>query len=260
MYNMDSDFDAPQHDYREELKKTILIMLGDGSVDIELDDNHLEVAIDNAIRNYRAWGSNSMEEAFLYMKLYTGESVYTLPKEVQVLRKIYRRGNGVVSGNTSTVDPFSLAYSNTYLLSATRGFTGGSLLTYHLYHSFNNDAGMMFGRDIMFTFNAFTKKMVIERDVRGEEDVLLHVYQKKPEVMLFETEMIYPWIRDWALSEAMIMLGRARGKFSSIPGPQSTVSMDGDRLRDEGLNLQEQLKQRLKNREDGGEPLGFIIG
>lgn len=252
--------EAPQTDYREKLKRTILIMLADGSADIELTDDQLEVSIDNSIANYRAWSSAATEEAFLYLKFYTGESVYTLPKEVQVVRKILRRGNGVISGNTSAVDPFSLAYANTYLLSATSGFSGGSLLTYHLYHSFNEDAGMMFGREVMFTFNSFTKKMVIERDVRGEEDVLIQVYQRKPEVMLFETELTYPWIRDWALSEAMMILGRARSKYSGIPGPQGTITMDGDTLRQEAQQMQLDLKERLRRREDGGEPLGFIIG
>lgn len=252
--------EAPKTDYREKLKKTILLMLGDGSTDVELTDDHLEMAIDNSIANYRAWSSAATEEAFLYLKFYTGESVYTLPNEVQVVKKIYRRGNGVISGNTSAVDPFSLAYANTYLLSAVSGFSGGSLLTYHLYHSFNNDASMMFGREVMFTFNSFTKKMVIERDVRGEEEVLVHVYQKKPEIMLFQTELTYPWIRDWALSEAMMILGRARGKFSSIPGPQGNVTMDGDRLRQEATDMQVALRERLRRYEDGGLPLSFIIG
>lgn len=252
--------DSPQFDHREKLKDTITQMLGAGAVEVEITDGQLEIAIDNAVANYRAWSSSSKEEAFLHMKLYQSESVYVLPTEVEIVRRIYRRGNGVVSGSGATVDPFSLAYSNTYLLSAVRGSTGGGLLTYDLYHQFDETVAKMFGREIIFQWNPVNKKLIIDRDIRGEEEVLLHVFHNTPEEMLFKQQMSYPWLRDWTLSEAMIMLGRNRSKFATLPGPQGTFSMDGDSLKQEGQALQEQLKLRLQRYEDGGTPLGFIIG
>lgn len=259
-YNFAGNPDSPQYDHREDLKRVVTVMLGATMVGVELSDDQLEVAIDNAVANYRAWSGNSKEEAFLHMKLYESDSVYELPTEVEFVRRIYRRGNGVVSGSGATVDPFSLAYSNTYLLSAVRGSTGGGLLTYDLYHQFDSTVGRLFGREIMFLWNQVTKKLTLERDIRGEEEVLLHVYHNKPEAMLFRTQTIYPWLRDWALSEAMIMLGRNRSKFATLPGPQGSFSFDGDTLRQEGLALQEALKLRLGKYEDGGTPLSFIIG
>lgn len=254
------DPDAPNYDHREKLKDTITQMLGAGAVEVEITDGQLEIAIDNAVANYRAWSSASKEEAFLHMKLYPSESSYVLPTEVEIVRRIYRRGNGVVSGNSSTVDPFSLAYSNAYLLSAVRGSTGGGLLTYDLYHQFDETVARLFGREIIFQWNPVNKKLILDRDIRGEEEVLLHVYQNTPEPMLFQQQMSYPWLRDWALSEAMMMLGRNRSKFATLPGPQGTFSMDGSELRQEAAAMQEQLKQRLRNYEDGSTPLAFIIG
>lgn len=251
---------APNFDHREKLKDVVTTLLGAGAINVEITDGQLEIAIDNAVANYRAWSSASKEEAFLHMKLYPSESSYVLPTEVEIVRRIYRRGNGMISGSGSTVDPFSLAYSNTYLLSAVRGATGGGLLTYDLQHQFDETTARLFGRDLIFQWNSVTKTMIIDRDIRGEEEVLVHVYQNMPEAMLFKRQMTYPWIRDWALSEAMIMLGRNRAKFATLPGPQGTFSMDGDTLRQEGQALQEQLKQRLRNYEDGAMPLSFIIG
>lgn len=259
-YNFEGDPESPQYDPREELKRVVTILLGATAVDVEITDDQLEVAIDIAVQNYRAWSSAATEEAFLHMTFYEGQSVYMLPTEIDVVRKIYRRGNGVVSGSGSTVDPFSLAYSNTYLLSAVRGATGGGLLTYDLYHQFDETVGRLFGRDIMFNFNRVTKRFTIERDIRGHEEVLLHVYQNIPEFMLFKNSMSFPWIRDWVLAEAMVMLGRNRSKFATLPGPQGTFSMDGETLRQEGEQLKQELKQRLRNYEDGSEPLTFIIG
>jgi hypothetical protein len=254
------DPESPQFDHREKLKDKITQMLGAGAVNVEITDGQLEIAIDNAVENYRAWSSASKEEAFLHMKLYPSESVYVLPTEVEIVRRIYRRGNGVVSGEGSTVDPFSLAYSNTYLLSAVRGATGGGLLTYDLYHQFDETVARLFGREIIFQWNSVNKKLIIDRDIRGTEEVLLHVFQNVPEEMLFRQQMSYPWIRDWTLAEAKIMLGTNRSKFATLPGPQGTFSMDGDTLRQEGFALQEKLEQQLRNYKDGGMPLGFIIG
>lgn len=259
-YKYTGDPNSPEYDHREELKFVITSMLGGTMVNVELSDIQLEICIDNAVSNYRAWSSASKEEAFLHMKFYESESVYELPTEVQIVRRIYRRGNGVVSGSGATVDPFSLAYSNTYLLSAVRGSTGGGLLTYDLYHQFDETVGRLFGREIMFLWNSNNKKLTIERDIRGEEEVLLHVYHNKPEPMLFNTQMSYPWLRDWALSEAMMILGRNRVKFATLPGPQGTFSLDGPDLIQNAIRMQQELKQRISRYEDGGEPLTFIIG
>lgn len=255
----ENEQELPQYHHREKMKKTVAMMLGYPSVDIEIEDEQMEVAIDNAVSNYRAWSSASKEEAFLHLKLLQSQSVYSLPNEVEIVRKVLRRGNGVTSGG-NTVDPFSLAYSNTYLLSAVRGSTGGGLLTYDLYHQFDKTVGHMFGREITFTYNPSTKKLLLERDIRGDEDVLLHVYQNRPEHMLFDIQSIYPWLRDWVLAECMMMIGRARGKFGAVVGPQGTITMDGDAMRSEGAAMMESLKTRLHNFEDGGQILGFIIG
>lgn len=257
MYNTN---DNPSQDWREEMKGTIQTLLGGGTVEVEITDDQYEMAITNSVRNYRAWSSNAQEEAFLHMKMFEGEAVYTLPKEISTVRKIYRRGNGIVSGGGSSVDPFSLAYTNTYMLSAAKGSGGGGLLTYDLYHQFDETVGRMFGRDIMFNFNPVTKKLSLQRDIRGEEEVLIHVYQSKPEQLLFLDDMIYPWIRDWSLAESMLMLGRTRGKYGSVAGPQGSITLDGESLKQEAQTMMERLKEDLKKFRDGGTPYSFIIG
>lgn len=255
------DVNAPNFDHREKLKDTITQMLGAGAVEVELTDGQLEIAIDNAVANYRAWSAASKEEAFLHLKFYDSQSVYVLPTEVEIVKRIYRYGNGYLSsGSGNSVDPFSLAYTNTYLLNSARNAGGYDLTTYDFSFQFQELVGRMFGREIIFQFNSVTKKLTLDRDIKGNEETLLHVYHNIPEPMLFQRQQSYPWLRDWALSEAMIMLGRNRAKFATLPGPQGTFSMDGDTLRNEGLQLQAELKERLSKYQDGGEPLGMIIG
>lgn len=51
----------------------------------------------------------------------------------------------------------------------------------------------------------------------------------------------HKWVFDWAMSEAMIVLGRTRGKFNKIMVAGNTVSMDGPALIAEARDQQEKL-------------------
>ena len=97
-------------------------MLGDGMVDVELDPVHYETALNRSLSVFRQRSDNSVEESFAFLTLQLDQNEYILPKEIQVVREIYRRSIGSRSGggNGGTVfEPFNLAYTNTYLLSST---------------------------------------------------------------------------------------------------------------------------------------------
>ena len=245
---------------RNKLKREILLMLGGGVVRVELTDDPLELAVQLAVDIYRQKSSSAMEEAWLHLDLSTNEAVYTLPQEVVLVRKIFRRGNGVMQSTGSSVDPFSLAYSNSYLLSAVRGASGGGLLTYELYHQFDKTVGLIFGREINFNWNSVSKRLTLHRDIKGNEGVLLWAYHMRPEETLLQDHMCYPWLRNWALAEAKAMLGRVRGKLSAIPGPNGPISLNGDLLLQEAQAEKEQLLEQLKRYGDGSKPLGFFFG
>lgn len=244
---------------RSKMIKEIRMLLGEPSVRVELHNDQVELAVDRALEYYRQRASNAVEEAFLYLHMEDDKALYTLPDNVMEVKKIYRRGNGAVAGSGSTVDPFSLAYSNTYLLSAVRGSTGGGLLTYELYHQFNETVGKMFGREIIFNWNHVTKEIKMHREVSGPEDVMLHVFHEKPDDMLFSDVYAHPWLRDWALAESKIMLGRIRGKMSSIIGPQGGVTLDGPQLIQEGEAEKERLLEQMSKYTNGNAPLGFFF-
>lgn len=245
---------------RDYLKRQIRSLLGGGGVRIELKDDQIDFAIDLALDTYRQRCSGAFEEAFLHLTLEDEQTGYTLPKEVMEVRKIFRRGHGTM-GQTSgaNLDPFSLAYANNYMMSAVNGSQGG-LLTYELQHQFQETMGRMFGREIMFTWNRVSKNLVLHRDVRGQEDIILWAYQSKPEEMLLADYTSSPWLRDWALAESKIILGRVRGKISAIPGPNGNISLNGDALIQEGMQDQQRLLDELKRYAAGGTPLGFIFG
>jgi hypothetical protein len=55
-------------------------------------------------------------------------------------------------------------------------------------------------------------------------------------------------------------LGQARGKHSSIAGPQGGGQLNGAALMQESQAEMEKLEEELKNYVDGSQPLTWVIG
>jgi len=252
---------------RKDIIDYIRLRLADGIVDVELDLEHYELAVKQALTRYRQLASNSQEESYAFLKLKPETQEYILPKEVMEVRAAYRRGIGSVTGTTaSQFEPFSSGYLNTYMLVAGRV---GGLLNYELFVDYQKMSMRMFGGYLNFHFNKTTKKLTLIRKIPYAganahedqmEDCLLHIYNYKPDSMLLNDYQAYPWIQDYAYVFAKSILGEAREKFASIAGPQGGTQLNGASLKAEAATQMQDLENQLKNYVDGSMPLTWIIG
>jgi hypothetical protein len=246
---------------RAEIVDYIRLRLADGIVDVELDPEHYNLAIDQALIKYRQRASNSQEESYAFLELLPETQEYILPQEIMAVRKIFRRGIGSATGNTATqFEPFAAGYLNTYMLVAGRV---GGLASYELYSQYQELAMRMFGGHMNYTFNPATKKLTVVRKLpsgAGSETVMLWVYNYKPNVMLLNDHMIFPWLQDYAYSFAKRIVGEAREKFASIAGPQGGTALNGSSLKSEAQAEMDALEQQLKDYVDGSMPLTWVIG
>ena len=245
---------------RQPVVDYIKAMLGDGMIDVELDPIHYNTAIDRAFAKYRQKSSNSVEESFAFLTLEQDVNEYTLSQDVIEVRQVYRRSVGSRTGGGDTgslFEPFNLAYSNTYLLSSSNM---GGLATYYAFASYQKMVGKMFGSEINFTWNAATRKMTIMQRPRGEESVLLWLYNSKPDFTLLADPYAGLWIKDYAVAQCKIILGEARGKFAQIASPQGGTQLNGDALKAEGLAAIEALETDMKNYGTGEKPMWFVVG
>lgn len=257
----------PVNQKRTEIVDYIRLRLADQIVDVELDKEHYDLAIKQAFIKYRQKAQNSAEESYCFLDLLPETQEYILPKEISLVKNIYRRGIGSVTGTTaSQFEPFASGYLNTYMLVAGRV---GGLLNYELFSEYQEQAMKMFGGFINFSFNQATKKLIIIRkipyaganaDVNSAERVMLHVYNTKPDSMLLNDHMIYPWLQEYAYSFAKLIVGEARSKFSSIAGPGGGTQLNGDALKAEAKEEMAKLEEDLKNYVDGSSPYGWIMG
>jgi len=244
---------------RKDITDYIYFRLGGQMVDVELDPEHYDMCIDQAVRKYRQRAGSSVESSYLFLSILENQQEYVLPNEVQEVRQVFRRSVGSGSSDTGTqFEPFEAAFVNTYLLQA--GRVGGQA-TYEMYYQYQELSARMFGGFVNFEFNPVTKTVTLLRKFSASgEKVVLWVYNTRPESGLLQDQQIQPWIQDYSLALAKFTLGEARSKFSTIAGPQGGTSLNGDTLKAEAQAEMAQLEEDLKNYVDGSDPLSFIIG
>jgi hypothetical protein len=244
---------------RNKIQQYIYLRLAGQMVDVELDKEHYDLAIDQALIRYRQRSPAASEESYAFLSLTKETQEYILPQEVINVRQIFRRGIGSVTGTTaSQFEPFASGYLNTYMLVAGRV---GGLLNYELFTQYQELAMRMFGGFVNFTFNPSSKKLTIVRKIpENGEDVLLWTDNYKPEIEILTNHMTYPWIQNYAYALAKHMLGEGRSKFASIPGPAGGSSLNGNDLKAEAAADIEKLEAEIGLHMDGSTPMWFVIG
>ena len=257
---------------RKDVTDYIRMRLADGIVDVELEQQHYEMAVNQALIKYRQRAQNAVEESYAFLDLLPETQEYILPKEIMTVRACYRRGIGSVTGTTaSQFEPFASGYLNTYMLVAGRV---GGLTNYELFVDYQKLAMKMFGGLLNFTFNPVSKKLTIVRKMpygyggatgndnnqNPYESVLLWIYNQKPDQMIMNDPYSFPWVQEYAYSFAKRILGEARSKFGQIQGPGGGTSLNGDALKSEAAAEMDKLEEELKQYSEGSQPLTWITG
>lgn len=242
---------------RQQVHEFVRLRLGDQMIDVELDPDHYDSALDFALLTYRQRAANSVEEAFAFLELQEDQTEYIVPEGTISIKSIYRRGVGTATLGTTFFDPFQAAYVNTYLINTGRI---GGLLTYELFAGYQEQAFRMFGGHVTFSYNPVTRTLLIPRKVLAKETVMLHVFKYKSEEELINNLYSGPWVRSFSLAQAKMMLGQAREKFASIAGPQGGTQLNGTALKSEATAEMTQLIDELKTYIDGSFPPFFVIG
>lgn len=234
------------------------IRLGDGMVDVDLDPVHYQNALTRAIEVFRTRSSAGVEESFAFLQTKKDVQIYTMPEEIQFVRKIWRRSLGDLGNAGTQIDPFSQGYLNVYILNSGRS---GGLLNYELFKDYEFQVDRMFGGQIDFEFNSVTKKLTLVRRPYGTyETLLLQTYNLRPEVQLLTDYRSLTFIKEYTYCLAKHTLGEAREKFGQIPGPSGGVTLNGASLKAEAIAEMDKLHEDIANYRFGETPLGIIVG
>ena len=242
---------------RQELSKEVELMLGGGMVDVELDPEHYELSVQKALDKFRQRSDSAVEESFMVLNLVEDQTEYVLPEIVIDVRDIYRRSSGQSMDTGPNFEPFEAGYLNTYMLHHARS---SGLLTFELYSGFVESLGKMLGYEYIFQYRRHNHTIIINRRIKSDTEVYLHVYNYMPDDILVKDTYTGPWLRQWALAEAKLMLGQARSKFGQITGPQGGTTLNGDAIKTEAQTEMQALEEELKTYTAGNQGLGVLIG
>jgi hypothetical protein len=240
------------------LKKQIELMLGSQMVDVELDVEHIDLAITIGIEKLRQQSDGSMLEKDIFLHITRDIVEYTLPEEVQEVRRLYRRGVGAYTNGGVNFDPVDAAFYNIYLLQPNRS---GGLATWDMYNGYLETAERVFASQLNFTWDVNAHKLTIIRRPTADEEVSVRVYARKSELDIINDPYTGPWLRSYATAKAKYALGEARDKFpSGFPGPNGNVMLNGATLKQESQVEIDKLEKELLNMVASGDGYGFIIG
>lgn len=248
---------------RQDLLDNVLRRLGNEMIDVELSPGQLNTCLDLALRKLKQQGDAFVEEALVLLTLQKNQKEYILPDEIIAIQQIYRRSYGRTYGSTGgqNIDPFQMAWTNVYMAGAINGVRTGGLVTYELHNDYLKTAGKLFLMYMNYTFNENTHKLILAENPRADDEViLLHSYVDKPVYEILQDRYAGLWVENWTLAEAKEILGTIRSRFGNLPGPNGSVTQDGNELKQEAKAMKEELQKELMTFVPGGDwvPMPFV--
>jgi len=233
---------------REQIKDFVLLMLGAPVIDVELDVQNLDLAVDQALKIFEEYAPREYFDYYVFATT-PGKSVYEMPPDVGLIRNVFYKKHGNFAFQASDLDgaiPVEYFYPGGAYASIQGGLIDpiqpiwGRMGEWALYKQYE----MMYSR---LSSNiggwewvgGFQHVKLYPAPV-GNQKVIVHYLQKHK-----DWNEVTESMQDGALAYAKQMLGRIRGKFSQIAGPGGGgMATDGERLLTEGL---EELKEWREN-------------
>jgi hypothetical protein len=242
------------YDERIRLIKALKTQLGHPTLCVELGEEHFNIAIDNALDNYRAWCDGAYAMKYILFTVREGQQTYYLNSAIDktdsivTVSKIHRLN--ILGGNSLNWD--SNIYFQTFLNQYySSGYT--DILSIHLMHSLSEDFERIFAGNLTFLWNEASRELLITRKIARNEKVILECFMERTEQELILDRYAKQFIQNWSLAECKMQLGLIRSKYSSgTPGPAGTINLNGEMLVSEARQDMTELKEELFNYEYGG--------
>jgi len=247
---------------REDIKDFVLLMLGAPVVRVELDEQQLDLAVDQALKVFEDYAPR---EYFDYKIIQTtpGKSVYELPPDVGNVRNVYYKEQGQFAFQASDLDgalPIEYFYPGGSYASIQGGLIDpiqpiwGRMGEWVLYKQYEQ----MFSRTSSnlggWEWVGGLRKIKVYPTPQGGRcgKIIIHYIQN---------------CKDWdnateamqmgALVYAKQMLGRIRSKYSNPPGPNGGMQLDGQILLQEAAEDLKQWREDLLFRY--GDTVGISL-
>lgn len=232
--------------------------LGYPVVNVELMDEHIIQSIDDALRIFNNWTS-SVELRVAYNQqdavvLDLGSEVRGVLEVKMLYPETQRAGTAVDPDEESAGQPIvgSSTLSdrvNIFEMMYRMVFPKFPISDWYMYRSFYEMFQKVRGTDPDWKYDKFNHKLYVDCWT-GPYDIYYVVASDLTLESLSSGESQYTQMfLDLVCARAKLILSRIRGKFgNSIPAPDGQISTDADILRQEGIEKEKEVVDRLRGK------------
>lgn len=237
---------------RDKMIDVLKKLLGWPIVCVELLDEHFNVAIDNALQELRHRTDVAYRKQYFFMQIQRFQDTYYLndpsaqtDKIVDVI-KIHRL-NMLGMTNFAPDNIYAQQFLNQFYAPG----LGYDLVSIHLISAMSELYAQLFATEVAFNWNESAREMRIYKKFGTPEKVLIECSCERMEQELLSDRWTAQWIQQWAKGESCLMLAKIRGKYTSLPGPGGSLSMNYSDLISEGQSLQADCLRQINDMEIG---------
>lgn len=232
---------------REDIKDYVLLMLGAPVVKVELDDQNLDLAVNQALKVFEDYAGREYYDYYTFPTS-PGKSVYKMPDDVGLVRNVFYKEQGSYSfqandlGGALPVEYFYPGGGSSMqggIMSPVQPIWGrmGEWVLYKQYEQMYSRVSSNLGGWEWVSDMGWIKLYPVPC---GHQTVIVHYLQKCK-----DWKEVTQAMQEGALAHAMIMLGHIRGKYAQPPGPGGGMQLDGDYMRQKGWELKEKWQEEL---------------
>jgi hypothetical protein len=233
---------------REQLKDFVLLMLGAPAVAIELDQQQLDLAVDQALKIFEDYCPREYFDYYVFQAT-PGKSVYELPPDVGLVRNVFYKTMGNFAFQASDLDgaiPIEYFYPGGAYASIQGGLIDpiqpiwGRMGEWSLYKMYERMYSRISSNLGGWEWVSGFRHIKLYPTPFATQKVIVHYLQKQK-----DWNEVTEAMQMGALAYGKIMLGRIRSKFEQIPGPGGGGGLDGNTLLQEGREDLEKWRENL---------------
>ena len=250
---------------KEEFREYIKRQLGHPYIKTEISNDQLDDCINRAKSMFTLWAvGNATQEVFFTLPLSGGERHYTLPDGITEI--IDMKDTSDNFGDANQLFTTSNYMLNAGMLNFLNSGQKFSMVSYHLGLDFLDMLNKYSTSDFTWKYHKYDNTLTISpipsatsswSDI-SNNFMLVRSYMKEgydldgtnEENVYFEYIYEEPWIQEYSIALAKIILGQVRRKFGGYQSIGNTgISLDGSELVQEGKEEKAELEERLKSEE-----------
>ena len=245
-------------DERANLIEILKVQVGYPAVCVEIGEAGFNVAINNALDEFRRRADNAYANRYVIYELQPGQSFYYLndprngSNRIVDILKIHRvnlMGLGSITGDATVYA--QLFYNQLYQTGAF------DILSIHLMASLAEEHERIFAGNMTFLWDESSRQLQILRKASRKEKVLLEVSMERTEQELLTDRWAKQWLQHWAHSELLEQMGIIRTKFGTLPGAGGGISLNGSELLALSAEMQTEALRQLQDFEVGNGGSAF---